>query len=163
MTASVPEAPFKRILVPVDGSDHGFRAARAAAGLARVLGARLTLLTVYHAPSPALGEPNYSAALNDALTEAQATIESARRAVREAGGPEPEAEWLGGAPVDTIISAAEDGGYDLIVMGTHGRGRLQVALLGSVSNAVSARAGRSVLLVGATEPGGTHAPRGHDG
>ena len=57
-------------------------------------------------------------------------------------------EWLGGAPAETIIAVAGDGAYDLIVMGTHGRGRLQAALLGSVSHAVAVRAGRPVLVVG---------------
>ena len=139
---------FKRILVAVDGSDHAFQAARAGAQLARALGGQLTLLTVYHAPSDVLGEPNYSMALDQALDEARGTIERARHAVIEAGGPEPETEWLAGAPAETILAAARDGGYDLIVIGTRGRGRIQAALLGSVSSAVAARAGRPVLVVG---------------
>ena len=142
------EAPFKSVLVAVDGSDHALRAARTAALLALALRARLTLLTVYHAPSDALGEPNYSAALEHALDEARSTVDRARHTVIEVGGPDPETEWLAGAPAETILSAARDGGYDLIVMGTRGRGRLQSALLGSVSSAVAARAGRPVLVVG---------------
>jgi nucleotide-binding universal stress UspA family protein len=139
---------FKRILAAVDGSDRGVRAARKAARLARALGARLTLLTVYDAPSPTLGEPSYSAALTDALAAARITVARARRAVLEAGGPEPETDWLDGDPAKTIVSAARHGGYDLIVVGTRGRGRLRSALLGSVANAVAAGAGRPVLVVG---------------
>jgi nucleotide-binding universal stress UspA family protein len=140
--------PFESILVAVDGSDHALDAARVAARLARALAARITLMTAYHAPSDALGEPNYSRALGEALGEAQRVLEDARRVTLHAGGPEPQVEWLAGEPVETIVETAKAGGYDLIVMGTQGRGRLGAALLGSVSSAVAARAGRPVLVVG---------------
>ena len=140
--------PFKRILTAVDGSPQGIRAARVAGRLARAVGARLTLLTVYDGPSGRLGEPNYSTALGRALQRARRTVERARRAVLDAGGPEPQTDWLDGAPAKSIISAARDGGYDLIVVGTRGRGRVRRALLGSVSSAVAAQAGRPVLVVG---------------
>ena len=39
-----------------------------------------------------------------------------------------------GDPRDVICGAAEKGGADLLVMGSHGYGFLQRALLGSVSN-----------------------------
>jgi nucleotide-binding universal stress UspA family protein len=68
--------------------------------------------------------------------------------VREAGGPEPESEWLGGAPAEMIIRAARDGGDDLVVVGSRGRSRVQAVLLGSVSTAVAAQAGRPVLVIG---------------
>lgn len=144
---------FKRILVAVDGSDQALEAARVASRLARAVGGRLMLLTVYHEPSPALGEPNYSTALHEALDDARRTIERARQVVVEVGGPEPETEWLAGSPAETIMSAARDGEYDLVVMGTRGRGRLGAALLGSVSSAVAAGAGRPVLVAG--EPPGS--------
>jgi nucleotide-binding universal stress UspA family protein len=139
---------FKRILVAVDGSPHGIRAARLASRLARALDARATVLTVYDGPSARLGEPNYSTALGRALQRARRTVERARRAMLEAGGPEPKTDWLDGAPAKSIISAARDGGYDLIVVGTRGRGRMRAALLGSVSTVVAAQARRPVLVVG---------------
>ena len=144
-----PGAPFRRILVAVDGSEHGLQAARTAAALTRALGARLTVLTVYHPPSSALGEPNYSLALGEALEHARVIIDRARDAVRESGGPEPEVEWLGGSPAETIVAATRDGAYDLVVIGNRGRGAVQAALLGSVSTAVAAHAPRPVLVVGA--------------
>jgi nucleotide-binding universal stress UspA family protein len=142
------EAPFRNILVAVDGSDHALDAARVAARLAAALSARLTLMTAYDAPSDTLGEPNYSRALSEVLGEAQKVLEEARRVALNAGGPEPQVEWLPGEPAATIVETAQAGGYDLVVMGTLGRGRLGAALLGSVSAAVAARAGRPVLVIG---------------
>ena len=141
-------APFRSILVAVDGSDHAFDAVRVAARLAGALSARLTLLNVYHAPSEALGEPNYSHALGEALGEAQRVLDEARHVALNVGVPEPQVEWLAGDPAQVIVQTAQAGGYDLVAMGTLGRGRLGAALLGSVSAAVAARAGCPVLIVG---------------
>ena len=140
--------PFRNLLVAVDGSDHAFDAVRVAARLAAALEAKITLMTAYDAPSEALGEPNYSRALGESLGEAQRILEDARRVALNTGGPEPQIEWLAGAPIETIVQTAQTGGYDLVVMGTLGRGRLGAALLGSVSSAVAAKAGRPVLIVG---------------
>jgi nucleotide-binding universal stress UspA family protein len=139
---------FRSILVAVDGSDHALDAVRVAARLAAALSARITLMTAYHAPSDALGEPNYSRALGGVLDEAQRVLENARRVALNAGGPEPQIEWLAGHPAETIVETAQAGGYDLVVVGTQGRGRLGAALLGSVSSTVAAHAGRPVLVVG---------------
>jgi nucleotide-binding universal stress UspA family protein len=147
-SSGADQAPFKNILVAVDGSDHAFDAVRVAARLATALSARLTLMTAYDAPSETLGEPNYSRALGEALGEAQKVLEDARRVALNAGGPEPQVEWLAGEPAATVVETAQAGGYDLVVMGTLGRGRLGTALLGSVSAEVAARAGRPVLVVG---------------
>jgi nucleotide-binding universal stress UspA family protein len=142
------ERPFRSILVAVDGSDHAYDAVRVASRLAAALSAKITLMTAYHAPSDTLGEPNYSRALGEALGEAQRILEEARRVATNAGGPEPQVEWLAGQPAETIVETARAGDYDLVVVGTHGRGRLGVALMGSVSTAVAAHAGRPVLVVG---------------
>jgi nucleotide-binding universal stress UspA family protein len=140
--------PFRRILVAVDGSDHAFDGVRVAARLAAALSGQLTLMTAYHAPSDALGEPNYSRALGEALGAAQRLLEEARGVALNAGGPEPQVEWLAGPPAETIVETARAGDYDLVVMGIRGRGRLGAALLGSVSSSVAAHAGRPVLVVG---------------
>lgn len=52
-----------------------------------------------------------------------------------------------GAPAQAIVGEAEEWGADLIVMGSHGYGFWQRALLGSVSNSVVHHAPCSVLVV----------------
>ena len=135
MKRATSPPPFKQILAAVDGGPAGIRAARMAGRLARALDARLTLLTVYDA-------------LDRALDGARRIVERARGAVLEDGGPEPDTDWFDGVPEQRIISAARDGGYDLNVVGIGGRGRMRAALLGSVSNAVAAKARGPVLVVG---------------
>ena len=138
---------FKSILVAVGGPDASLEPARVGARLAAQTGARLTLVSIHKAPSTALGEPAYSERLLPRLAEAQATLEEARQLVISEGVAEPELESIEGDPAEVIVSLARDGGHDLVVMGTHRRGRFGVALLGSVSNAVAARSGRPVMVV----------------
>jgi nucleotide-binding universal stress UspA family protein len=52
-----------------------------------------------------------------------------------------------GSPAARIIEQARENGHDLIVMGSHGRGRLGDALLGSVSREVVHRSPVPVLIV----------------
>jgi nucleotide-binding universal stress UspA family protein len=148
MSTATPAPAFTRILVAVDGSEHGVQAARVAGALARALVAHLTILTVYHAPSKDLGEPAYSRALNKVLDDSRDIAEEARSAVLASGGPEADVRWLWGSPAETIIHCARDAEHDLVVMGTHGRGRIGSALLGSVSQEVASHAGRPVVVVG---------------
>ena len=138
---------FRRILVAVDGSEHSRQAALVAARLAREIGSDLTLLTVYRQPPGFEGEPYYSEALEAALADAQRILDSAAADVLADGGPKPETSALGGDPVAEICEAASAGGHDLIVMGTRGLGRLQSALLGSVSGQVAAAGCCPVLIV----------------
>jgi nucleotide-binding universal stress UspA family protein len=52
-----------------------------------------------------------------------------------------------GDPAATILRIAAEEDHDLIVMGSHGHGRLRRALLGSVSERVLADCGMPVLLM----------------
>ena len=54
--------------------------------------------------------------------------------------------WVGD-PVDSIIEATQSEGADMIVVGSHGRGTLARALIGSVSDAVVRRAPCPILVV----------------
>ena len=52
-----------------------------------------------------------------------------------------------GSPVKSIVSMAEDGNYDLVIMGTHGYGKLESSIIGSVANGVISQCSKPVLVV----------------
>ncbi|MBA4175959.1 MAG: universal stress protein [Leptothrix sp. (in: Bacteria)] len=145
---------FKRILVPVDGSELSERAMQASVELAAQLGAAITgfvaepMLPVRPGPrSRAWVEEE--AQEHDAMTEAHAKEVLGRfeKRAREAG-----VEFAGyhdQVPrVDrAIIEAAESRGCDLILMVTHGRGAFGEFLFGSQTKAVLAGSKLPLLVL----------------
>jgi nucleotide-binding universal stress UspA family protein len=141
---------FHSILVAFDGSRDSRKALDHAIGLARDQHARLTLLTVV----PPAG------ALTAFAARGGETIEIIRtgfeRMLRDAAESIPEDIGLTtrvaeGPAAREIVKCAREGSHDLIVMGSHGRGRLGGAILGSVSQSVLHESPIPVLLA--------HAPR----
>lgn len=138
---------FEKILLAVGGPDASLEPARVAARLAASSGAQLAIVSAFRSPSQVFGDPDYEDRLFPRLAEAESALRRARELAAAEGISEPEIETIEGHPADVIVAHAEAGGFDLIVMGTHRRGRFGAALLGSVSNAVAARAGRPVMVV----------------
>lgn len=142
-----------RILVPVDFSEPSRKALAYAAELARPLGAVLEVVHVAEVPAFV---PSAS------LPEARASDLSLVTLVRE-GAEELLAKFIGeaaelgikvqasrleiGSPAQVIPEVAGAGGYDLIVIGTHGRTGLAHALIGSVAERVVRHAPCPVLSV----------------
>ena len=65
---------------------------------------------------------------------------------REAGVPATFMVWTGD-PGSSIVAAAAAEQADLVVVGSHGRGRLGRMVMGSVSDHVARQAGCPVLVV----------------
>ena len=148
MTRTLAEVPPARsVLVPVDGSEESWLALGHAVAIARIYHSRVTLVTVVPDPPPL-----YGAAAAQHGEIAAATLAEMERVLAEARDAMPQdlsvtTRLLAGEASHAIVTAARDGGHDLIVMGSRGRGRLQGALLGSVSQAVLHAAPVRVLVV----------------
>lgn len=141
---------FKKILVPVDFASHSAEALEVATDLARRYEAALTLVHVYEPVDYAL-PPGYVVytpdQLNRMTAELQSRLEATRRDVAASSGGTVEARMLQGPAAVSILDCAADEGFDLIVMGTHGRTGVGRFLLGSVAEKIVRAAHCAVLTV----------------
>jgi len=143
---------YKRILVPVDGSDASWAALAHAARL--VAGSQAELRVIYVVDEGRIGEVEEVSG-HDALTRVmlQEGEQILKRAQEEALklGVEPGSTELihirSGWVASAIVDDARGWGADLIAMGTHGRRGFSRLLLGSVAEGVVHAAGTPVLLV----------------
>jgi nucleotide-binding universal stress UspA family protein len=134
---------YRRLLVPVDGSDLSDRAIAASIDLARQLGASITGFVAEPMPPVPLGPRSMQSIEDDArdheaMTQAHAqeVLSRFERSAHDAGVP--FVGYCDRVPrIDrAIIEAAESSGCDLIVMVTHGRGAFGEFLYGSQTKAV---------------------------
>jgi nucleotide-binding universal stress UspA family protein len=149
---------IKRILVPLDGSATAEAVLPAVLGVAGPLGAELTLLRVVEPVSAVEAIAAAGVVAPDAflLRELEAKEYLARAWDRVArSGVAARTELRTGQPATEILSAAAEGGADLIAMSSHGRTGVARAFLGSVAQQVLARSPVPVLFV--------RAARGHHG
>ena len=138
---------FERILLAVDGSEHGVRAARTAGDLSRAMNSQSIRIVVAYEPIPPyLGEPNLQQAIDARLIQAKAILEAAVKAVGETPA-EIHTELIEGSPAEAIISVAVTRSSDVIVMGSRGLGRIAGAVLGSTSQKVVTHAPCPVLII----------------
>jgi nucleotide-binding universal stress UspA family protein len=134
---------FKRILVPLDGSDLSERALRPGFELAEKFGAQVTLLRVIAIDAIVVAGagtgPEYLQ-LRDMreerdLAEAEAYLDGIQAEWRARGVPVTTRVAVGAAP-EMIVQEAAQCDAELIVMSTHGRSGLSRFLYGSVAEAV---------------------------
>jgi nucleotide-binding universal stress UspA family protein len=141
------------ILVPTDGSRRALRAGRVAAALARKLHAPLTAVYVVVEGVPSAfsaglyASPALSTA-NRALLRAQAerALAAVEDAARRQGVACTRRSTQGPRPWQAIVNTARRRGCRLIVMGSHGRGGMAGALLGSQTTQVLAHSRIPVLV-----------------
>jgi nucleotide-binding universal stress UspA family protein len=154
MTTSI-----QRILVAHDFGDASQAALAYALDLAAKLGARVTIVHAYEIPVYGLSE---GIALTADITGQirEASVDALDGIVRRSARPDVEVHGMlrQGSAWSEITDAATETHADLVVIGTHGRGGLAHALLGSVAEKVVRTSPCPVLTVRA--PIGA---KGHDG
>lgn len=126
-------------LVCTDGSEHSIEALIFSARLAEKLGAKITLLNVQEQLLQTVSQKTAEEMGERVLT---ATISAVGNTALEVTR---RVEF--GTPSNVIADIAEEGKYDLLVLGSRGLGTTERALLGSVSDDVSYNAKCSVMII----------------
>ncbi len=162
---------FQRILVPTDFSTCSHNACDMALKMATMFGSSIELLHVEEPPAwqgfviPELvvSLPNESStSLHEFIqTRSRRALEHLVEKLQRAGATHVGHvghRMESGEPGSVIVRIAEEGHFDLIVMGTHGRKGFERLIMGSVAERVVRQAACPVLTVraeddAAPEPG----------
>jgi nucleotide-binding universal stress UspA family protein len=143
---------YQTVVVGTDGSDSSMRAVEKAA---RIAGpdAKLIIASAYlpqHEDGRAadvLGSESYKVTGTAPIYE---ILHGAKERAHTAGANNVEERAIVGAPVDALVSLAEETKADLLVVGNVGLSTIAGRLLGSVPANVSRRAKVDVLIVHTT-------------
>jgi nucleotide-binding universal stress UspA family protein len=144
-----------KILLAVDGSPCSDVAVEEIGRRPWPEGSLVKVLNAFELPLPATPEgwalpPNYFDELDQAVRkQAQSIVERALEKLRKQLDKTItlKGKFLPGPPRTAILEEAESWGADLIVVGSHGYGRWERFLLGSVSQSVVSHAKCSVEVL----------------
>lgn len=154
-------APFRTVLVPLDGSPLAEQAVPLAARLAQRAGSKLRLVLVHQLPSAPLDAVAAKLFTSIELATRKAErgyLRAVQARLRDGGTRLSSAVTLTGTPGPALVRYVRELGVDLVVMATHGRGGLRRAWLGSVADHLIRNLEIPVLLVRPRE--GEEAPAG---
>ncbi len=140
---------MKKILLAADGSEHSLKTVNKAIALADPEETEITVLSVMDEdPSMPYAVPQD---IRDKVKKEkesfhQETVENVKDEL-EKHGLKVKTMVKQGHPAHVICDVAESEGYDLIILGSKGLGKIQEFLLGSVSNRVVHCATTNVMIV----------------
>lgn len=137
-----------RTLIAFDGSEHALRAVDFVCRYPHILGDRAQVTVVFVTTTSPLRAVAALGAEGSAPlpAEAERTVRPALEKLRQSGIDATLADLTGDAGLE-ICQLARDDGYDLVVIGSHGRGLLKRAVLGSVAERVLSHCKVPVLIV----------------
>ena len=146
-TGAAATSAIKRIVVPIDLSTCSLDALEYAVQFAKPLGATITIL---HAMEPVAYGLDFSLSHAKEWKEHRDYLEkrlSILSACLTAHGIQADHVLKPGLPADSIASYVTQQGFDLMIMGTHGRRGISHVLVGSIAGAMLRHAPCPVLTV----------------
>ncbi len=136
---------FKKILVPLDGSELAAKVLPQVTELAKTCKSQVTLIHVCHTDQMGEATPAVQAAAPAAMKKACEVFLSKAGTDLKNKGLEVKWACMEGVPAREIIAYAEKNKFSLIALATHGRGEV-AWVLGSTAERVVSHATVPVLL-----------------
>ena len=141
---------YNSIAVGTDGSDTSMVAVRAAASLARVYGAELTIICAHYTASGSmLNSTNAELSRVDIVTETNARdiLQRAEAIAKEEQARKINLVSKGGQPANVLIESVNEHGADLLVVGNKGMRSMAGRIFGNIPGNVAKKAPVDVMLV----------------
>ncbi len=140
-----------KLLVTTDGSDHSLKTVEKAIELAIPLKAEVTVLSVVqnvpiHVFPEGFSTQEYLSIEKKLEKNAKDLLDQAEQIFKENGLKVDTIIGMGN-PADFICKVADEGDYDMVILGSRGLGGFKQLILGSVSNKVAHFVKKSVLIV----------------
>jgi nucleotide-binding universal stress UspA family protein len=139
---------FKKMLVPLDGSEIAAKVLPKVVELAKTFKAKVTLFHACYSGVGAFAGEATPAVIKAEEAQEQKFCETfLAKAGKDLKNQGIDADWVcfDGVPARQIIAFAQDKGYELIVLGTHGAGEV-AWYMGGVADKVATHATVPVLL-----------------
>ena len=138
---------MKRILVPIDGSKYSDLAMKKAKEFADLYGSTVVLLNVNDFHQHLF---NYNTGVEENFVE---LFEQMSSNILESGkeklsslGDRVETVKLEGSIANKIIEYANTNDFDLVIIGSHGKGAIQEFLMGGVAHKIILHVNKPVLI-----------------
>lgn len=139
---------FKKILCPVDFSDTSMNAAYNAINFASEIKAEITFIHIIDIQAlQNIGDLSGGAINNiDFLVEEEKPVLNKLKEECEKKGVKVKTILTHGEPHSVILETMKEGGFDIVIMGTHGRKGFTRAVLGSMAENIVRKSDIPVLL-----------------
>lgn len=149
---------IKKILVPIDGSEHANHALNFALEIAEKFSATIAILSVFHfiyIPISNIEESQdflppeiYQEMLEEQKNQHKNMLsEALKKVIKTNPNLKISTKLVEGRPADKIVETAKQEEFDIIIMGNRGLGGVKGYILGSVSDRVADHASCPVLVV----------------
>lgn len=143
---------FQHLIVPIDGSEISYAAARKAAIIAQSFGAKVTAISLINEDPFTDADFYYGTAImRDYFAQAHSNAKTAladAKKIFDTYQLDSDIRIIEGeVSAEHIIQVAQELNADLIVMGSHGRKGVQKFFLGSFANDVLQSTSLPVLII----------------